>query len=276
MKVCDGIYFLCGLEGANVGIVRGDGEVALVDAGWTDETVELILSYLNLVADIEELRYALVTHSDRDHIGGLSRLQNEFNVEIVVNEADAGKISDPLPTITPSRPDVIYKEQRKLVVGGIELELIPTPGHTPGSTCIYYRKHSLLFTGDVVMPPFFHARHNRIIQVPIVRGSFDTYTASLRQLTKLEVDWLLPGHGMPIRNGKRRIDDYITVTSTLQEKALDLLKDELTPSELAEKLNAFPTMGPRIINELEQKEKIMKRGVKTILQEPLYCQKQVQ
>lgn len=276
MRICDDIYFLCGLEGGNVGIVRGDGEVALVDAGWTDETVELILSYLNLVADLEELRYILVTHSDRDHIGGLGRLQNEFNVEIVVNEADAGKISDPLPPITPSKPDVIYKEQMKLTVGGVELELIPTPGHTPGSTCIYYRKQRLLFTGDVVMPPFFHARYNRIIQVPIVRGSFDTYEASLRQLAKLEVDWLLPGHGMPIRNGKRRIDEYITVTSTLLEKALELLKDEQTPSELAEKLNAFPTMGPRIVNELESKGKIMKTGEKTILQEPIYCQKRVQ
>jgi glyoxylase-like metal-dependent hydrolase (beta-lactamase superfamily II) len=271
MRICSEIYFLCGLNGANVGIIKGDDEVALVDAGWTEETVEMILSYLSLVANPEDLKYVLLTHTDRDHIGGLSRLQNEFNAQIVVNEADAEDVSNPLPPVTPSKPDITFREERKMVVGGLELELIPTPGHTPGSTCIYYRDHNLLFTGDVVMPPFYHARHNRIIQAPIVRGGFGVYVDSLKRLAKLEVDWLLPGHGMPIQNGKRRINEYITITSSLLEKAYNLLEDELTPSELAEKLNAFPTMGPRIIDELEREGRITKTGTKTLLTEPVYC-----
>lgn len=273
MRICNEIYFLCGLEGGNVGIVKGDGELALIDAGWTDESVEMILSYLSLVADPEELGYVLVTHADRDHVGGLSRLQNEFDVKIVINKGDVENISNPMPPVTPSRPDVVFEERQKLVVGGVELELIPTPGHTPGSSCIYYHDRDLLFTGDVVMPPFYHARHNRIIQAPIVRGDFNVYVDSLRRLVKLEVDWLLPGHGMPIQDGNRRITEYVTITSTLLERALDLFEDELTPSELAEKLNAFPTMGPRIVSELEREGRIARIGMKTILQEPLYCKK---
>jgi glyoxylase-like metal-dependent hydrolase (beta-lactamase superfamily II) len=273
MRICDEIYFLCGLNGGNVGIVKGEGEVALIDAGWTEESVEMILSHLSLITDPEELEYVLVTHADRDHVGGLSRLQNEFDVKIVVNKGDADKISKPMPPVTPSRPDVVFEERQKLVVGGVELELIPTPGHTPGSSCVYYHDHDLLFTGDVVMPPFYHARYNRRIQVPIVRGDFDVYVDSLRRLAKLEVDWLLPGHGMPIRDGNKRINEYVTITSTLLEKALSLLKDELTPSELAEKLNAFPTMGPRIVSELEKDGKIARTRMKTILQEPLYCKR---
>ena len=270
MKIFDDVYFLCGLEGANVSIIKGEGEVALVDAGWTDETVEMILSHLAFVANLEDFRYVIVTHSDRDHIGGLRRFQDDFDVKIVVNEADAGNLSNPLPPIRPSKPDIVFREERKLTVGGIELELLPTPSHTPGSTCIYYPDRSLLFTGDVVMPRFYHARYNREIQVPIVRGAFDTYVQSLRQLAKLEVGWLLPGHGMPVRDGKRRISEYITATDTLLEKALALLTEELTPSELAEKLNAFPMMGPRIVDELEQEGRIEKTGMKTTLQEPLY------
>jgi hydroxyacylglutathione hydrolase len=270
MRIFDDIYFLCGLNGANAGIIKGEGEAALVDAGWTDETVEMILSYLSLVVHPEELKYVLVTHSDRDHIGGLSRLQTELGAEIVVNEGDVGNVSNPMPPIAPSRPDVVFQDEREIVVGGIELELIPTPGHTPGSTCIYYRDRSLLFTGDVVMPAFYHARYDREIQAPIVRGSFETYVDSLKRLSELEVDFLLPGHGMPIRNGNKRIREYITTTSTMLEKALGLLEDELTPSELAQKMNAFPMMGPRIIEELEREGKIMKTGMKTLLQEPSY------
>ena len=270
MKICDNVYLLCGLEGGNVGIVKGDGEVALVDAGWTNETVELIISYLGLISDLGALKYVIVTHSDRDHIGGLGRLQAEFGIKIIVNEGDAEQVLNPMPPITPSKPDIVFQGERELVVGGVGLKLIPTPGHTPGSTCVYYPDRSLLFTGDVVMPVFYHPRYNREIHAPIVRGGFETYLNSLRRLAELEVDWLLPGHGMPIRDGSRRIRDYITVTSTILEKALGLLKDEMTPSELAERLNAFPVMGPRIVDELEREGRIVRTGVKTILQEPLY------
>ena len=273
MRIFDDIHFLCGLNSANVGIVKGEDEAALVDAGWTDDSVEMILSYLSLIVRPEELKYVLVTHSDRDHIGGLSRLQAEYDAEIVVHKDDAEHVSNPIPPIKPSKPSVVFQEERKLVVGGIELELIPAPGHTPGSTCIYYRDRNLLFTGDVVMPSFYHTRYDREIQAPIVRGTFETYVNSLRRLAELEVDLLLPGHGMPIRNGNRRIKEYIATTNTILEKALSLLKDELTPSELAEKLNAFPVMGPRIIDELEREGKIVKTGMKTLLQEPSYRKK---
>jgi len=270
MEIYDDVFLLLGLEGANVGIIRGDGEVALVDAGWTEETVEMVLSYLSLVADLDDLRYVLVTHSDRDHIGGLRRLRDEFGVKIVVNEGDLQSVSNPSPPMRPVRPDVVFKEESELVVGDVVLDLIPTPGHTPGSTCIYYEERRLLFSGDVVMPPFFHARYNREIRVPIVRGSFETYLESLNRLADLEVDWLLPGHGMPVRDGGRIIEEYIEVTSTILGKAFNLLKDELTPSELAERLHAFPVMGPRIIEELRLQGKITKRGMKTIVEEARY------
>ena len=96
----------------------------------------------------------------------------------------------------------------------------------------------------MVIPPFRHAQYNREIELPIVRGTFETYLDSLKRLSGLQVGWLLLGHRMPIRDGNRRIREYITLTSTMKEKALNLLEDELTPSELAEKPNAFPMMGP--------------------------------
>jgi hydroxyacylglutathione hydrolase len=109
-------------------------KVAVVDAAWEIDRI------LRLVAqDDMEITHAFVTHTHPDHVGGrfagveiegVTELLSKCKAKVVVHKAEA----EFLKTLSPS--DMIKAESGdKIDVGGIEIQLLHTPGHTPGSQC---------------------------------------------------------------------------------------------------------------------------------------------
>jgi glyoxylase-like metal-dependent hydrolase (beta-lactamase superfamily II) len=74
-----------------------------------------------------------------------------------------------------------------LEAGGIELELIPSPGHSPDCVCFYLRKEKVLLCGDVL----FEMNTGR---VDLPGGNGDDLKKSIESLSKLDIEYLLPGH----------------------------------------------------------------------------------
>ncbi|MFQ5540249.1 MAG: MBL fold metallo-hydrolase [Candidatus Binatia bacterium] len=111
-------------------------KVAVVDAAWD---IEKILSLA--AADEMEVTHAFVTHTHPDHVGSLSRgahiegvedLLGKSKAKVVVHKAEV----EFLKSLSPS--DIIKTESGdKIEVGGIEIQLVHTPGHTPGSQCFF-------------------------------------------------------------------------------------------------------------------------------------------
>ncbi len=109
-------------------------KAAVVDAAWD---IEKILSLA--AADAMEITYAFVTHTHPDHVGswfhgahieGVEELLGKTKAKVVVHKAEA----EFLKSLSPS--DIIKTESGdKIDVGGIEIQMIHTPGHTPGSQC---------------------------------------------------------------------------------------------------------------------------------------------
>jgi glyoxylase-like metal-dependent hydrolase (beta-lactamase superfamily II) len=88
------------------------------------------------------------------------------------------------------RPDFFLGEGT-LEVAGLKFEVLHTPGHSPGSICLYWPEHKALFTGDLV----FQAGIGR---TDLSGGNGAQLRQSIERLTALDVDWLLPGHGEPV------------------------------------------------------------------------------
>ena len=84
-----------------------------------------------------------------------------------------------------------------LQTGGMEFELIPSPGHSPDSICFYCKKDKVLVCGDVV----FDGNTGR---VDLPGGNAAELTQSIEQLSRLEIEYLLPGH-MDIVNGAGKV-----------------------------------------------------------------------
>jgi len=109
-------------------------KVAVVDAAWEIDRILRIAA-----ADDMEITHAFVTHTHPDHVGGrfagveiegVTELLSKCKAKVVVHKAEA----EFLKALSPS--DIIKAESGdKIDVGGVEIQLLHTPGHTPGSQC---------------------------------------------------------------------------------------------------------------------------------------------
>jgi len=83
---------------------------------------------------------------------------------------------------------VIIIQEGDLKIGDFTFRVIHTPGHTLGSVCLYWPEMKVLFTGDVVF-------RQGVGRTDLPGGKGEDLKASIRMLSELEVEHLLPGHG---------------------------------------------------------------------------------
>jgi glyoxylase-like metal-dependent hydrolase (beta-lactamase superfamily II) len=82
----------------------------------------------------------------------------------------------------------VFLQDGDLDVGDYHFEVIHTPGHSPGSVCIYWPERKVLFTGDVVF-------NQGVGRTDLPGGDGEQLKESIRNLSRLDVEYLLPGHG---------------------------------------------------------------------------------
>jgi len=128
---------------------EGTDEAVVVDPGFSPERVHGMLR-----AAGKRPVAALATHGHWDHVGEAGAFCGD-EIPLYVHEADALALSDPAAWgAAMERPVESVKDLRTLVdgdilmMGGTPLEVVHTPGHTPGSVC--FVTDGFLFSGDLV------------------------------------------------------------------------------------------------------------------------------
>jgi glyoxylase-like metal-dependent hydrolase (beta-lactamase superfamily II) len=87
-------------------------------------------------------RYILLTHNHMDHIGALAELQALLKVPLAAHALDTGNLS--------ATPEMLVDDGDTVPLGNLKLEVLHTPGHTPGSLC--FRVGRYLLSGDTIFP----------------------------------------------------------------------------------------------------------------------------
>jgi glyoxylase-like metal-dependent hydrolase (beta-lactamase superfamily II) len=87
-------------------------------------------------------RFILITHTHMDHLGALSDLKSKLGIPVAVHPLDAGSL--------PLQAEMLFGDGDTVSFGRIELKVIHTPGHTPGSVCFLTGKY--LISGDTLFP----------------------------------------------------------------------------------------------------------------------------
>lgn len=116
-------------------LCRETGQSAVIDAPGKPETVLALLQG-------SEPRFIFMTHNHFDHTGALVRLRQELQVPVVAHQADTSGL--------PLTPDLILEDEKILTLGRLPLQILHTPGHTPGSICLLHE--DVLFSGDTLFP----------------------------------------------------------------------------------------------------------------------------
>ncbi|WP_407565949.1 MBL fold metallo-hydrolase [Streptomyces sp. 184] len=188
------------LDGTNTWIVAepDSAQAVVIDPGPLDE------GHLAAVVDTAEragLRVALtlLTHGHADHAEGAARFAELTRTKV--------RALDPALRLGDeglAAGDVIS-------VGGLELRVVPTPGHTADSLCFHLPADDAVLTGDTVL-----GRGTTMVAHP--DGRLGDYLDSLRRLRSLTVDdgvaTVLPGHGPVLEDAQGAVEYYLAHRAT--------------------------------------------------------------
>jgi len=188
MHVFRNIHVLPGVEGdSNVYIV--DDEL-VIDTG-TGRFFPDMKREIESISDIATLKTIINTHHHFDHTGGNKKFRDWLCAEICIHQKDKAYLEngETLAEAFGERPrvttvDRLLKDSSIIKTKNFRFEVIHTPGHTPGSVCLYERAKKILISGDTVSG-----------RTDFQGGSKYDMAKSLRKLSELGASCLLPGHG---------------------------------------------------------------------------------
>jgi hydroxyacylglutathione hydrolase len=173
-------------------------EDIIVDTG-TGENREYILNSLEEAGlDVGDLSLIVNTHNHYDHIGG----NRYLDLEVAMHQDDALALEtgDDMATAASMFGQSLgkMKVDKKLQDGDKihDFVVLHTPGHTAGGICLY--DGETLISGDTVFADGGFGRTD-------LGGNMDEMIDSLKRLSKLDVSYLLPGHGPSTDSGSKHI-----------------------------------------------------------------------
>lgn len=126
----------------NVWVVGDDHEAVVIDAAHDAEAIARAVGDRRVVATV-------LTHGHNDHINAAAALQARSQAPLWLNENDHMLWAEQYPE-GPEPPSANLVEGTEIGVGGATLQAIHTPGHSPGSVCLYAPALGTVFTGDTL------------------------------------------------------------------------------------------------------------------------------
>ena len=179
------------------------GEAVVVDPGDDIAEIQQILAKHHLCA-----KYIVATHAHIDHVGGIEKLKRATGAAVLMHQSDLPLYQDlaaqaewlgvAAPGVT--EVDQFLKEGDSLHCGALRLEVLHTPGHSPGSLSLHLSgEHQRILSGDTLF-------QGSIGRTDLWGGSLDEILQSIRNRLLIFPDPtpVFPGHGEPTTIGEER------------------------------------------------------------------------
>jgi hydroxyacylglutathione hydrolase len=153
------------------------------------------------------VKQIIVTHAHIDHVGGALQLKKATGAPILLNEGDmpllkmmdvqAGWLGMDTPQVAP--PDTSAEQGMVVGIANHAAHVLHTPGHTPGSICLYFAPDNLLLAGDTLFA-------GSIGRTDLPGGDSRKILRSIHDslLTLPDETRVIPGHGSATTIGEER------------------------------------------------------------------------
>jgi len=184
-------------------------EAVIIDPGDEAERILEAIQQYKLIP-----KYIINTHGHIDHICAIDEVSVAYPVPLAIHPADLpmytderhGQIYDRSAPLVKRKPDMLLKDGDQITFGTLTLEVLHTPGHSPGSVCLISQPYCI-FSGDTLF-------HRSIGRTDIPGGDYAQIEQSIRnKLYTLEDDLaVFPGHGEPTTIGEEKHENpFVTV-----------------------------------------------------------------
>jgi glyoxylase-like metal-dependent hydrolase (beta-lactamase superfamily II) len=202
VPVVDGVGRIPGF--VNSYILREGEETYLIDTGFSRKAAPIVRAFQNADVPLARVGKVLLTHHHVDHMGGAAYLLEMMPASLACHTDDVpfvdGRAKPPMSLLMrlftrthPAPVAIPLKDGDRIG----PLLVLHTPGHTPGEVAFYHPTRKILFSGDSVV------ERDGKLTLPAARFAANLPQAvqSLARLRGMDVEVLLPGHGVPVMKG---------------------------------------------------------------------------
>lgn len=184
-------------------------EAVIIDPGDEPEEILSTIQELQLIP-----KYILNTHGHIDHICAIDAISAVYPVPLAIHPADVPMYTDEqvarmfgrTSPLVKRKPDILLQEGDRISFGTLTLEVLHTPGHTPGGICLLSRPYCV-FSGDTLF-------QRSIGRTDLPRGNYQQIITSIKtKLYPLDEDLMVfAGHGQPTTIGEEKYENpFVTV-----------------------------------------------------------------
>jgi len=211
MEIVPGVHTIDSLSMGRAYLAVDADRVTVIDTGLKGSAERVLRAVEAAGRKPQDVRQIVITHHHGDHAGSLAALAERTAALVMVHALDAPIVRGERPPPGPSSGGLLKPLLARMaqaapaarvdreLADGDEIDaldgirVVHTPGHTPGSICLYCPKRRLLFVGDAAANTFG-------LRGPIGWFTEDTAQAkeSIRKLAALDFEAVFFGHGRPI------------------------------------------------------------------------------
>lgn len=216
IEVVPGVFAFTGLMvGRAYLLTEGDG-LTIIDASMPGSARKILAQLASAGYQPSAVKRILITHAHFDHVGGLPELQRLTSAPVIASTVEKPYISDSIP-VARAKPEDVPPLARLMLSGSAPvnapvpvnrmvddgeileevfggLQVVATPGHSPGHVSFFQPERGILFTGDVLMNIPFNLR----LPFAAFTPDMNEDRRSVKKIAALGAETICFGHGVPL------------------------------------------------------------------------------